>query len=160
MLGTKEPLLWQLVPALKTQMAAAYPELERASALIVETLRHEEERFRDMLGRGLKLLDDELDKLSGDTLPGEVAFKLYDTYGFPLDLTQDALRERNLAVDTDGFDAATGKQRAEARANWSGSGKKKPKRYGLIYAMSTAPANLSAINRLSPKASSRHCQRR
>ena len=122
MLGTKEPLLWQLVPALKTQMAAAYPELERASALIVETLRHEEERFRDMLGRGLKLLDDELDKLSGDTLPGEVAFKLYDTYGFPLDLTQDALRERNLAVDTDGFDAAMGKQRAEARANWSGSG--------------------------------------
>ena len=122
MLGAKEPLLWQLVPALKTQMAAAYPELERASALIVETLRHEEERFRDMLGRGLKLLDDELDKLSGDTLPGEVAFKLYDTYGFPLDLTQDALRERNLAVDTDGFDAAMGKQRAEARANWSGSG--------------------------------------
>ena len=122
MLGTKEPLLWQLVPALKTQMAAAYPELERASALIVETLRHEEERFRDMLGRGLKLLDDELDKLSGDTLPGEVAFKLYDTYGFPLDLTQDALRERNLAVDTDGFDAAMEKQRAEARANWSGSG--------------------------------------
>ncbi|MGB0478758.1 MAG: alanine--tRNA ligase, partial [Parvibaculales bacterium] len=122
MLGTKEPLLWQLVPALKTQMAAAYPELERASALIVETLRHEEERFRDMLGRGLKLLDDELDKLSGDTLPGEVAFKLYDTYGFPLDLTQDALRERDLAVDSDGFDAAMEKQRAEARANWSGSG--------------------------------------
>ena len=122
MLGTKEPLLWQLVPALKTQMAAAYPELERASALIVETLRHEEERFRDMLGRGLKLLDDELGKLSGVTLPGEVAFKLYDTYGFPLDLTQDALRERNLAVDTDGFDAAMEKQRAEARANWSGSG--------------------------------------
>ena len=122
MLGTKEPLLWQLVPALKTQMAAAYPELERAGALIVETLRHEEERFRDMLGRGLKLLDDELGKISGDTLPGEVAFKLYDTYGFPLDLTQDALRERNLAVDTDGFDAAMEKQRAEARANWSGSG--------------------------------------
>ena len=122
MLGTKEPLLWQLVPALKTQMAAAYPELERANALIVETLCHEEERFRDMLGRGLKLLDDEVGKLSGDTLPGEVAFKLYDTYGFPLDLTQDALRERDLAVDTDGFDAAMEKQRAEARANWSGSG--------------------------------------
>ena len=122
MLGTKEPLLWQLVPALKTQMAAAYPELERASALIVETLRHEEDRFRDMLGRGLKLLDDELEKISGDTLPGEVAFKLYDTFGFPLDLTQDALRERNLAVDTGGFDAAMEKQRAEARANWSGSG--------------------------------------
>jgi alanyl-tRNA synthetase len=122
MLGTKEPLLWQLVPALKMQMAAAYPELERASALIVETLRHEEERFRDMLGRGLKLLDDEVGKLSGDTLPGAIAFKLYDTYGFPLDLTQDALRERDLAVDTDGFDAAMEKQRADARANWSGSG--------------------------------------
>ena len=81
MLGTKEPLLWQLVPALKMQMAAAYPELERANALIVETLKHEEERFRDMLGRGLKLLDEEVDKLSGDTLAGDVAFKLYDTYG-------------------------------------------------------------------------------
>ena len=122
MLGTKEPLLWRLVPALKTQMAAAYPELERANALIVETLRHEEERFRDMLGRGLKLLDDELGNLSGDTLSGEVAFKLYDTYGFPLDLTQDALRERGLSVDTAGFDTAMEKQRAEARANWSGSG--------------------------------------
>ena len=121
-LGTKEPLLWRLVPALKTQMAAAYPELERANALIVETLRHEEERFRDMLGRGLKLLDDELGNLSGDTLSGEVAFKLYDTYGFPLDLTQDALRERGLSVDTSGFDTAMEKQRAEARANWSGSG--------------------------------------
>ena len=131
MLGTKEPLLWQLVPALKTQMAAAYPELERANALIVETLRHEEERFRDMLGRGLKLLDDEVGKLSGDTLPGEVAFKLYDTYGFPLDLTQDALRERDLAVDTDGFDAAMEKQRAEARANWSGSGPRR-NRSGVV----------------------------
>ena len=122
MLGTKEPLLWQLVPALKTQMAAAYPELERADALIVETLRHEEDRFRDMLGRGLKLLDEELSGLKGKTLPGEVAFKLYDTYGFPLDLTQDALREKGLDVDTDSFDAAMEKQRAEARANWAGSG--------------------------------------
>ena len=122
MLGTKEPLLWQLVPALKTQMAAAYPELERAGALIVETLRHEEDRFRDMLARGLKLLDDEMGQVKNDVLPGEVAFKLYDTYGFPLDLTQDALREKGLSVDTDGFDAAMEKQRAEARANWSGSG--------------------------------------
>ncbi|MBL6761415.1 MAG: alanine--tRNA ligase [PS1 clade bacterium] len=122
MLGTKEPLLWQLVPALKMQMAAAYPELERANALIVETLRHEEERFRDMLGRGLKLLDDEVGQMQGDSLPGAVAFKLYDTFGFPLDLTQDALRERGLSVDTDGFDVAMEKQRAEARANWSGSG--------------------------------------
>ncbi len=122
MLGTKEPLLWQLMPTLKTQMAVAYPELERADALIVETLRHEEDRFRDMLARGLKLLDDELGQLRGDTLPGEVAFKLYDTYGFPLDLTQDALREKGLDVDTGGFETAMEKQRAEARAHWAGSG--------------------------------------
>ena len=122
MLGTKEPLLWQLFPALKLQMAAAYPELERADALIVETLKHEESRFRDMLGRGLRLLEDEVDGIKGKKLAGEVAFKLYDTFGFPLDLTQDALRERGLSVDTDGFDKAMEKQRAEARANWSGSG--------------------------------------
>ena len=122
MLGTQEPLLWQLFPALKSEMGAAYPELERAGPLIVETLKHEEARFRDMLGRGLRLLEDEISNLSGSQLAGEVAFKLYDTYGFPLDLTQDALRERDLSVDTAGFDAAMDKQRADARANWSGSG--------------------------------------
>ena len=122
MLGTKEPLLWQLFPELKSQMAAAYPELERASALIVETLRHEETRFRDMLGRGLRLLEDEIGQMRGQELAGDVAFRLYDTFGFPLDLTQDALRERGLTVDIAGFDAAMEKQRAEARANWSGSG--------------------------------------
>ena len=122
LLGTKEPLLWQLVPALKTQMAAAYPELERADALIIETLRHEEERFRETLSRGLKLLEDEIAKLKGKKLSGAVAFKLYDTYGFPLDLTQDALRGRGLEVDVAGFDAAMATQRKEARANWAGSG--------------------------------------
>ncbi|MEC8578832.1 MAG: alanine--tRNA ligase-related protein, partial [Pseudomonadota bacterium] len=122
MLGSKEPLLWQLFPELKSQMAAAYPELERAGALIVETLRHEETRFRDMLGRGLRLLEDEVGRMQSEELAGDVAFRLYDTYGFPLDLTQDALRERGLTVDTGGFDAAMEKQRAEARANWSGSG--------------------------------------
>ncbi len=122
MLGTKDPLLWQLFPELKSQMAAAYPELERASALIVETLRHEETRFRDMLGRGLRLLEDEIGKMRGQELDGDVAFRLYDTFGFPLDLTQDALRERGLTVDISGFDTAMEKQRAEARANWSGSG--------------------------------------
>ncbi|MED5323620.1 MAG: alanine--tRNA ligase, partial [Pseudomonadota bacterium] len=122
MLGSKEPLLWQLFPELKSQMAAAYPELERAGALIVETLRHEETRFRDMLGRGLRLLEDEVGRMQSQELAGDVAFRLYDTYGFPLDLTQDALRERGLTVDTGGFDAAMEKQRAEARANWSGSG--------------------------------------
>ena len=122
MLGTKEPLLWQLFPELKSQMAAAYPELERASALIVETLRHEETRFRDMLGRGLRLLEDEIGQMRGQELAGDVAFRLYDTFGFPLDLTQDALRERGLTVDIAGFDAPMEKQRADARANWSGSG--------------------------------------
>ena len=122
LIGAKEPLLWQLVPSLKTQMAAAYPELERASALITETLKHEEERFRDMLARGLKLLEEEISAHPGQNLPGDVAFKLYDTYGFPVDLTQDALRERGLGVDLDGFEAAMAKQREEARANWSGSG--------------------------------------
>ena len=122
LLGTKQPLLWQLVPALKTQMAAAYPELERASALIVETLRHEESRFRDMLARGLGLLENEIGQVKNKILPGDIAFKLYDTYGFPLDLTQDALRERGLEVDEAGFSAAMQKQRDEARANWAGSG--------------------------------------
>lgn len=122
LIGTKEPHMWRLLPALKNQMAVAYPELERASALITETLKHEEERFRETLTRGLKLLDDALEELNGKTLPGDIAFKLYDTYGFPLDLTQDALRERGLSVDEKGFETAMEKQRAEARANWSGSG--------------------------------------
>ena len=122
LLGTKEPHMWRLLPALKNQMSVAYPELERAGALITETLKHEEERFRETLTRGLKLLDDALEDLKGNTLPGDIAFKLYDTYGFPLDLTQDALRERGLSVDEEGFETAMEKQRAEARANWSGSG--------------------------------------
>ena len=122
LLCTKEPHMWRLLPALKNQMSVAYPELERAGALITETLKHEEERFRETLTRGLKLLDDALEDLKGNTLPGDIAFKLYDTYGFPLDLTQDALRERGLSVDEEGFETAMEKQRAEARANWSGSG--------------------------------------
>jgi alanyl-tRNA synthetase len=122
LLGTKEPHMWRLLPALKNQMAVAYPELERAGALITETLKHEEERFRETLTRGLKLLDDALEDLNGKILPGDIAFKLYDTYGFPLDLTQDALRERGLSVDEEGFETAMEKQRAEARANWTGSG--------------------------------------
>ena len=110
-----KPHMWRLLPALKNQMAVAYPELERAGALITETLKHEEERFRETLTRGLKLLDDVLEELNGKTLPGDIAFKLYDTYGFPLDLTQDALRERGLSVDEKGFETAMEKQRAEAR---------------------------------------------
>ena len=123
LLGAKDPLMHRLVPALVRQMGAAYPELGRAQALIEETLQLEETRFKQTLDRGLKLLDDELADLpEGAALPGEAAFKLYDTYGFPLDLTQDALREKGRAVDTDGFDAAMAEQKAKARAAWAGSG--------------------------------------
>jgi alanyl-tRNA synthetase len=123
LLGVQDPLIYRLVPALVAQMGQAYPELGRAQALITETLKLEEERFRTTLDRGLKLLDEELAKLADDAaLPGEAAFKLYDTYGFPLDLTQDALREKSRAVDIEGFDAAMAEQKAKARAAWSGSG--------------------------------------
>ncbi len=123
LLGAQDPLMHRLVPALVAQMGQAYPELGRAQALITETLKLEEERFRTTLDRGLKLLDEEMAGLAPDAaLPGAAAFKLYDTYGFPLDLTQDALREQGRKVDTDGFDAAMAEQKAKARAAWSGSG--------------------------------------
>lgn len=122
-LGAKEPVIYRLVPELVKQMGTAYPELVRAEALIAETLKLEESRFKQMLDRGLKLLDDETQKLvKGGALPGEVAFKLYDTYGFPLDLTQDVLRGKGQTVDVEGFDHAMSKQKAAARAAWSGSG--------------------------------------
>ncbi|KQI69536.1 alanyl-tRNA synthetase [Loktanella sp. 3ANDIMAR09] len=122
-LGAADPLMHRLVPALVQEMGAAYPELGQGKALIEETLKNEEVRFRQTLDRGLKLLDDELAQLPDDAdLPGETAFKLYDTYGFPLDLTQDALREKGRAVNTDGFDSAMAAQKAKARAAWSGSG--------------------------------------
>jgi alanyl-tRNA synthetase len=123
MLGSQDPVMHRLVPALVRGMGAAYPELGRAQSLIEETLRLEETRFKQTLDRGLKLLDDELSHLpEGAELPGPAAFKLYDTYGFPLDLTQDALREKGRAVDVQGFDAAMAEQKAKARAAWSGTG--------------------------------------
>lgn len=123
LLGSKEPLMHRLVPTLVRQMGQAYPELRRAEPLITETLKLEENRFRKTLERGLALLDDETRSFStGATLKGETAFRLYDTYGFPLDLTQDALRARGIAVDVDGFNAAMAKQKADARAAWAGSG--------------------------------------
>ncbi len=123
LIGTKDPLMYRLVPTLVAEMGGAYPELKRAEALITETLKLEETRFRETLVRGLKLLDEATGNMrKGDRLAGEVAFKLYDTYGFPLDLTEDALRARGIAVDTQGFSAAMGKQREEARKAWSGSG--------------------------------------
>lgn len=123
LLGAKDPMMHRLVSALVQQMGAAYPELGQGQRLIEETLMNEEIRFKQTLDRGLKLLDDELAGLPDDAaLPGEAAFKLYDTYGFPLDLTQDALREKGRSVDTDGFDAAMAAQKAKARAAWSGTG--------------------------------------
>jgi alanyl-tRNA synthetase len=123
MMGAREPLLFKLVPALTRQMGAAYPEILRAEALVTETLRLEETRFRTLLERGLGLLAEETGKL-GDkgTLPGDVAFRLYDTYGFPLDLTQDALRGEGKTVDVAGFEAAMAEQKRRARAAWAGSG--------------------------------------
>ncbi|MGA7383377.1 MAG: alanine--tRNA ligase [Methylocella sp.] len=122
-LGAKEPLMWRLVPVLSREMGLAYPELLRAEPLVTETLRFEETRFLDTLARGLSILDDATRDLQrGGTLPGGIAFKLYDTYGFPLDLTQDALRARSLHVDVKGFEDAMGRQRREARKAWAGSG--------------------------------------
>ena len=123
LLGAKDPLMHRLVPALVGQMGQAYPELGQAQRMIEQILLQEETRFRQTLERGLKLLDEEVVLLpDGANLPGATAFKLYDTFGFPLDLTQDALREKGLAVDTDGFDSAMAEQKAKARAAWSGSG--------------------------------------
>ena len=123
LLGAKDPLMHRLVPTLVREMGGAYPELVRGEKLIGETLELEETRFRTTLARGLGLLDEAtVDLKSGDSLPGETAFKLYDTFGFPLDLTQDALRPRGVSVDVDGFNSAMERQKAEARAAWSGSG--------------------------------------
>jgi alanyl-tRNA synthetase len=123
LLGAGDPLLYRLLPVLVAEMGGAYPELKRAEALTSETLRLEELRFRDTLARGLKLLDEATADMSpGDRLSGETAFRLYDTYGFPLDLTEDALRLRGISVDTMGFNAAMARQREDARKAWAGSG--------------------------------------
>ena len=123
LLGADEPVIFKLVPALVHEMGQAYPELGRAEALVTETLKLEETRFQTTLSRGLALLGEASSTLGdGDILDGETAFKLYDTYGFPLDLTQDALRLRGVGVDLTGFNDAMERQRKEARANWAGSG--------------------------------------
>jgi alanyl-tRNA synthetase len=125
LIGAKEPLMHRLVPSLVAEMGAAYPELVRAQPLIEATLKQEETRFRQTLANGLRLLDEATASMQpGDTLPGAVAFKLYDTFGFPYDLTEDALRAQNLHVDRAGFDAAMAEQKAAARAAWKGSGAK------------------------------------
>ncbi|TSJ63187.1 alanine--tRNA ligase [Starkeya sp. 3C] len=123
LLGARDPLMHRLVPVLVREMGRAYPEIVRAEALVTETLRLEETRFRKTLERGLSILETESEGLNaGAKFSGETAFKLYDTYGFPLDLTEDALRARGVGVDVDSFNAAMERQRAEARASWAGSG--------------------------------------
>ncbi len=123
LLGVKEPMLYKLVPSLQREMGEAYPELYRAQALITETIKTEESRFIKTLDKGLKILDEEISHLGNNrVLSGETAFKLYDTYGFPLDLTQDALKSKQIEVDVKGFSVAMEKQKAEARKNWAGSG--------------------------------------
>jgi alanyl-tRNA synthetase len=123
LLGATDPVMHKLVPELVKQMGAAYPELGQGQRLIEETLLNEEIRFKTTLDRGLKLLDDEVSGLAeGADLPGAAAFKLYDTFGFPLDLTQDALREKGFGVDKDGFESAMAEQKAKARAAWTGTG--------------------------------------
>ena len=123
LLGMKEPMMYKLLPALQKEMGEAYPELYRAQELITETIKAEELRFLKTLDKGMRLLEDETKDLkAGDELSGSTAFKLYDTYGFPLDLTQDALRNKDMKVDVKGFDDAMAKQKAEARKNWAGSG--------------------------------------
>ena len=123
LLGAEDPLMHRLVPTLTAEMGAAYPELRRAEPVIVETLRQEEERFRRTLGRGMALLEEATAAVpAGGVLSGETAFRLYDTYGFPLDLTQDAVRAKGLSVDLEGFDTAMERQRQMAREHWSGSG--------------------------------------
>ena len=126
LLGVREPLMWKLVPALVREMGTAYPELSHGQAMITETLKLEETRFRTTLVRGMKLLADESSALvKGDTFSGETAFKLYDTFGFPLDLTQDALKSRGIGVDGEAFAKSMAKQKADARAAWKGSGEEK-----------------------------------
>lgn len=123
-LGAKDALMYKLVPTLVSQMGMAYPELKRAEGLITEVLKLEEEKFRETLGRGLKLLEEETGKIKNNTLPGEVAFKLYDTYGFPLDLTADILRTEGKKLDEAGFEKSMAEQKARAKAAWKGSGEK------------------------------------
>lgn len=123
LLGAQDPLMHQLFPTLLDKMGEAYPELKQASALITNTLESEEKRFKVTLDRGLKMLDEETEKVaSGAKFPGDVAFKLYDTFGFPLDLTQDALRAKDIEVDVAAFDSCMAEQKAKARAAWSGAG--------------------------------------
>jgi len=121
-LGSRDPIFSKLFPELKNLMSSSYPELNSAESLIVETLENEENRFRETLTKGLKILNEEIENITNDTLNGEVAFKLYDTFGFPLDLTEDFLKTKNISVDVKEFEASMNSQKNEAKASWKGSG--------------------------------------
>jgi alanyl-tRNA synthetase len=152
MMGAREPLLHRLVPTLIRQMGTAYPEIVRAEALATETLRLEETKFRSLLERGLHLLAEETGRLGGgQALPGDIAFRLYDTYGFPLDLTQDALRAEGRAVDVAGFDAAMADQKRRARAAWAGSGEAATRACGSTCASSRVRASFWATPPRRPR---------
>ncbi len=154
LLGAKEPLMWQLVPALVREMGQAYPELIRAEALIGETLKLEETRFRRTLERGLAILDEASKSLKkGDMFDGVTAFTLYDTYGFPLDLTQDALRPRGIGVDIAAFTDAMERQREKARASWAGSGEAADEAVWFSLREKSAAPNFSVMRPSAPKAS-------
>ena len=152
-----EPLMHRLVWALVREMGQAYPDLVRAEKLIEETLRLEETRFRKTLERGLSILDEKSAGLKkGDMFDGDTAFTLYDTYGFPLDLTQDALKSRGISVDQASFTDAMERQRAKARASWSGSRRyRQRERLVSACAKNSAPPNFSATTPRAPKAWSR-----
>ena len=121
-LGSKEPIFFQLFPELKNLMSSFYPELNSAESLIIETLQNEESKFRETLTKGLKILNEEIETIKDNTLNGDVAFKLYDTFGFPLDLTQDFLKTKNISVNVKEFDLSMNAQKIEAKASWKGSG--------------------------------------
>ena len=121
-LGSKSPVFHKLFDVLLNEMQSSYPELKTGKDLIVETLKNEEEKFSSLLERGMKILDENLNKVQNNILPGSVAFKLYDTYGFPVDLTADILRTKNIQVDQVAFEKEMEKSKAVARANWKGSG--------------------------------------
>ncbi len=155
LLGASEPLMHRLVPALVTEMGQAYPELIRAQTLIEDVLEREETRFRQTLDKGLRLLDEATGGLGeGAELPGETAFKLYDTFGFPYDLTEDALRVRGIGVDRAGFDAAMARQKAAARAAWKGSGAAADEEVWFDIAEREARASSPAMPRSAAKARS------
>ena len=130
LLGSKEPIFYKIFESLKNEMSGNYPELERSESLITETLKMEEEKFLVLLDRGIKILNDEISKID-KVLSGEVAFKLYDTYGFPLDLTEDILKNKSLKVDHQKFDELMKKSKELAKKNWKGSGTALRRQFGF-----------------------------